>query len=153
MSVKNWHQIAIENENETKRIERIANELTDKELSIPMNAGWTISSVFAHMAFWDIRANKLTNKWLKSGIEPSSIDSDVINEVTREIFLKLPPRVAAQMAIEQARILDQLIKDLEPEFAENIVKNGVNVILERYLHRRKHLEEIEKIASANRRKK
>jgi hypothetical protein len=144
MDEKTWSQITIENEKETNRLEQLVNNLTDREVSAPMNAGWTVSSVLAHLAFWDIRAIKLINKWKQSGVEYSSLDTDIINEVTRELFIGLPPRVAANIAIEKARMLDRMIGDLEPGFIEKIKTIGQNVRLERYIHRRLHIDEIEK---------
>ena len=144
MSEKTWQQITIENQNETNRLAELVNKLTDRELSIPMDAGWTVSSVLAHLAFWDIRAIKLINKWKQSGVEYSSLDTDIINEVTREIFIELPPRVAANITIEKSRVLDRIIRDLEPDFVEKIRTIGKNVRLERYIHRQEHLDEIEK---------
>ncbi len=144
MSENTWQQITIENENETNRLERLVSKLTDQELSLPMDAGWTVSSVLAHLAFWDIRAMKLINLWKQSDVEYSALDTDIINEVTREIFIEMPPRIAANIAVEKARILDQILKELEPEFIEKIRTVGKNVRLERYIHRRLHLDEIEK---------
>jgi hypothetical protein len=144
MSEKTWTQIVVENENETDRLEVLVNNLTDRELSIPMEAGWTVSSVLAHLSFWDIRAIKLINKWKQSGVEYSALDTDIINEVTREIFNELPPRIAANFTIEKSRVLDRMIRDLDPEFMEKIKTIGRNVRLERYIHRRLHIEEIQK---------
>ena len=144
MSEITWQQIIIENENATHRLEELVNRLTDRELSTPMEAGWTVASVLAHMAFWDIRAVKLIDLWKQSGVEYSPLDTELVNEVTREIFIKLPPRVAAQVAIENARIVDQALKDLSPEFIEKIRTIGQNVRLERYVHRSLHVDEIEK---------
>ncbi len=145
MTENTWQQIIIENENATKRLEQLVNKLTDCELSHPMAAGWTVSSVLAHLAFWDIRAATLINKWKQSGVEYSSLDTDVINEVTRVIFNGLSPRVAANITIENARILDRLIRDLDPEFIEKIKTDGRNVRLERFIHREEHMDEIEKV--------
>jgi hypothetical protein len=144
MNEKTWSQIIIENETESDRLEDLVNKLTDRELSIPMEAGWTVSSVLAHLAFWDIRAIKLINKWKQRGVEYSALDTDIINEVTREIFNELPPRVAANFTIEKSRVLDRIIRDLDPEFMEKIKTIGQNVRLERYIHRRLHIEEIQK---------
>ena len=144
MAENTWQQIIMKNENATKRLEVLVNKLTDRELSHPMAAGWTISSVLAHLAFWDIRAATLINKWKQSEVEFSSLDTDVINEVTRVIFNGLPPRVAANITVENARILDQLIGELEPEFIEKIKTDGRNVRLERFTHREEHMDEIEK---------
>jgi hypothetical protein len=144
MSEKTWQQIIMENENETHRLEELVNRLTDQQLSTPMEAGWTVASVMAHLAFWDIRVVKLIELWKKSGVEYSPMDTELINEVTRELFIKLSPRVAAQIAIENARIVDRSIKDLSPDFIEKIRTVGQNVRLERYVHRSLHMDEIEK---------
>lgn len=150
MSEQAWQQLNEYNRTETDRIKELADRLTDKQLLTPMPAGWTVSAVLAHLAFWDIRAIKLIDLWRQNGVEYSAIDTDVINEVTRELFTGLPPRIAAQIAIAQAVALDQLIAELaaEPDFVEQIRTIGKNVILERYHHRRMHLGEIEQILMA-----
>ena len=145
MAEDTWQQIIIKYENATKQLEALVNKLTDRELSHPMAAGWTVSSVLAHLAFWDIRAATLINKWKQSGVEYSSLDTDVINEVTSVLFNGLPPRVAANITVENARILDRLIGDLDPELIEKIKTDGRNVRLERFTHREEHMDEIEKL--------
>lgn len=142
-----WQQLNENNQAETNRMKELAARLTDAQLLTPMPAGWTVSAVLAHLAFWDIRAIKLITLWRQNGVQYSALDTDVINEVTRELFIGLPPRVAAQIAIAQATTLDQVIAGLgaEPDFVERIRTVGKNVILERYHHRRLHLGEIERI--------
>ena len=60
------------------------------------------------------------------------------------MFLALPPRAAARLAIEKAHLVDQAIAELDPEFIEKIKTVGKNVRLERYIHRRLHMDEIER---------
>jgi hypothetical protein len=144
MNELTWKQILENNVIETDRLEELAHKCSDADLSRPMDAGWTIAAVLAHLAFWDIRAAKLIDLWKQKDVEYSPLDTDLVNEVTREIFLELPPRAAANFAIEKARIVDRAIAELEPELIENIRTVGKNVRLERYIHRRTHLEEIEK---------
>jgi hypothetical protein len=109
-----------------------------------MAAGWTVSAVLAHLAFWDQRAITLIEKWKKEGISESPIDFDVVNEVTRRLCLAIEPREAAQLAITLANEIDQVITDLNPEMVEAILTKGVTVRLNRADHRRTHLVEIEK---------
>jgi hypothetical protein len=142
MTDLSWAQIIQENEMATQQLEKLVAKLTDSELSTPMEAGWSVSAVLVHLAFWDMRATTLIHKWSTQGVGPSPIDTDVINKVTRELCLNIPPRTAAAFAVEKAKLLDQLIAGLVPEFVEKIKKDGTTVHLQRFVHRRMHMEEI-----------
>ena len=144
MAEQTWQEITAENEKETRRLEGLIKKLTDRELSLPMEAGWTVASVLAHMAFWDIRAARLIDLWKQKGVEYSPLDADLVNKVNREIFLALPPRAAAELALDKARSIDRLLTNLDPAFIEKVRTIGQNVRLERFNHRRLHLDEIEK---------
>jgi hypothetical protein len=45
-----------ENTRERERLIALVARLTDEELSLSLEMGWTIASAFAHLAFWDQRA-------------------------------------------------------------------------------------------------
>jgi hypothetical protein len=143
MSENSWTQTNQANELETNRMETLLQSWTDDELCMALNAGWTVSAVLAHLAFWDIRAMKLIGLWKQKGVAYSAIDTDIINEVTREIFLALPARPNALFAVAKAREVDKMISELDPVRVEQIRQVGQNVRLERYPHRRTHLDEIE----------
>jgi hypothetical protein len=143
-----WREVLEKNQTERQHLEQLAQKLTVEDLSQSMEAGWTVSAVLAHLAFWDIRAYILITQWNRSGVGPSAIDTDVINEVTRELCLAIPPRAAAQLALDKALALDNLLAALKPELIEAIRTVGTTVHLERSAHRRLHLEEIEKTLSA-----
>jgi hypothetical protein len=138
-------------ENATSRHEltALANRLTDEQLSHPLEAGWTAASVFAHLAFWDQRALILIHKWQNEGVTPSPIDVDVINEVTRPLFNAMLPRVAVQLVIATAEAVDKAIEQLAPEFIAKIETDGKTVRLNRALHRRDHIAQIEQAVGQN----
>ena len=148
MDKAEWLQVLEKNELECAHLERLAQTLTAEQLSRPMEAGWTVSAVLAHLAFWDIRASTLINKWRQTGVEPSAIDTDVINEVTRRLCLAIPPRAAAQLALDSALSLNGLLEELDPALIESIRTAGTTVHLDRFEHRGLHLGEIEKALSA-----
>jgi len=81
----------IENTHELAHLVALVGKLTDQDLSHPLDAGWTVSAVLAHLAFWDIRAVVLLKKWELEGIGPSPIDTDVVNEVVRYHCLLIAP--------------------------------------------------------------
>jgi hypothetical protein len=133
-----------DNARENAHLRQVAEDLSDDDLSLPMEAGWTVSALLAHLAFWDQRAITLIGKWKKDGVGPSPIDTDVVNEATRRLCLAVPPRQAAELAVALADEVDQLIAGLGPEMVDAIQTRGTTVKLKRADHRRTHLGEIEK---------
>ena len=138
-------EIIRDNARENEHIKKLVESLSDKDLRVPLEAGWTVSAVFAHLAFWDQRAITLIAKWKKEGISESPIDIDVVNEVTRRLCLAIEPRKAAELAMTLADELDKTISGLTPEMVEAIQAKGTTVKLRRADHRRTHLKEIEEI--------
>jgi hypothetical protein len=132
-----------ENRVELERLNSLINRLTDADLEHPLDASWTVSAVLAHLAFWDRRASLLIQKWEKEGITPSPIDVDVVNEANRIMFHAIPGRVAGALASASAAAVDQAIERLSPELAAKIEASGKTLRLNRALHRREHLDQIE----------
>jgi 7-keto-8-aminopelargonate synthetase-like enzyme len=134
-----------ENARENEHLRELVERLSETDLRIPLEAGWTVSAVLAHLAFWDQRAITLIEKWKQEGVSESAIDVDVVNEATRRLCLAIQPGKAAQLAITTAGEIDQLIMDLNPEMVDAISTKGTTVKLNRADHRRAHLGEIEKV--------
>lgn len=126
-----------------EHLKRLVNQLTDEELARPLEAGWTVAGVLAHLAFWDQRALVLLKKWMAEGISPSPMDVDIVNEAMRLHCLAIPPRAAAELALASAHDIDQAIAQLSPAMLANVETKGQTVRLNRAHHRRAHLEQIE----------
>lgn len=136
-----------ENNAERERLRALVERLSDEELSRPMAAGWTVAGVLAHMAFWDARALYFMDKW-KSGIAPSAADYepediDWVNDAAKPLCLALPPRTAAQLALQLAEETDQRVEALSDEMLAQIVAIGQPFNLSRANHRKEHLDDIE----------
>ncbi len=138
---------AYDAENNAGRAELSAliGRLTDAQLSTSMPAGWTVAAVLAHLAFWDQRALTLLRQWKESGVAPSPIDTHLINEVTRVLFLAIPPRAAAELALTCAEEIDRAIAALDPALLAEVETKGTTVVLNRARHRRAHLDEIKQV--------
>ena len=134
-----------DNAREYVHLRQVIERLSDADLGISMEAGWTVSAVLAHLAFWDQRALTLIGKWKKAEVGPSPIDTDVVNEATRSLCLSIQPHQAAELAVRLAGEVDRIIADLTPEMLEAIQTKGTTVKLRRADHRRTHLAEIEKV--------
>jgi hypothetical protein len=133
-----------DNASENAHLRELVKRLSDAELRQSLEAGWTVSAVLAHMAFWDQRTITLIGKWQKEGLGPSAVDTDVVNEASRVLCLAIAPPQAAELSVRLADEIDQLISGLSPEMLEAILTKGTTVNLRRAKHRRTHLGEIEK---------
>jgi hypothetical protein len=137
------------NNAERERLEKFVSRCTDADLGRPMPAGWTVAALLAHIAFWDERARILFERWQTDGIAPTAeADIDWINDSAKPMFLALPPREAAELAIRIARAVDRTVEALPDEMlARNAAAGGpLNVV--RAAHRRQHLDELEHHARA-----
>jgi hypothetical protein len=128
---------------ERQRLEGLVQRLTDAELGTALSDGWTVAGVLAHLAFWDRRAVILVERWRKQGIGRSDADINAINDAAKADWLALPPRVAAHQALEAARAIDAAL-DAAPALVEQIVAIGYPINPSRAVHRREHLDEIER---------
>ncbi len=134
--------ITKENRESLKLYKELLSHYTNDQLSTPMPAGWTVSAVLVHLAFWDHRAFVLLEKWEKDGIVFSPNDIDVVNDATKLLCLAVPPLKAVDMFLKSAEIIDQKISTLDAQWAADVVEKGKNVNLSRAHHRMMHLEDI-----------
>jgi len=134
-----------ENLKECKRLCSLVERLSDEQLSITMENGWTIAVAFAHLAFWDQLYLRLLKKWKSDGVAPSPIDIDVINDSLLPLWLALPPRSAANLAVTSAEAIDRELEEAPSELISDIQKLGEKFRLYRSIHRKMHLDEIEKV--------
>lgn len=139
-----FNSLLADNKAEREHLIALVSKLSDEQLAHPMEAGWTVAAVLAHLAFWDQRGMVLLEKWGHEGIGPSPIDTDVVNEVTRTLLLAIPPRQAAQLAIDCAARIDEAIERLSLQRVADVAEKGKTVRLNRADHRRTHLGEIER---------
>jgi DinB family protein len=140
-----------ENDAERERLRSLVARMSDADLSRPMPGGWTVAAVLAHVAFWDARAIYFIDKWGPDG-EPSTYqeeDTDAINDSAKPLCLALRPRDAAQLALRIAEESDEKVKTLSDAMLVKIgAKGGPPFNLARAIHRREHLDDIERAYGA-----
>ncbi|MDX1995913.1 MAG: DinB family protein [bacterium] len=133
------------NDAERVRLRALIERISDEDLMRPMPAGWTIAGILAHLAFWDARVLYFTDKWA-NGTDPAETvwgieDVDSINDPAKQLCLGMPPRAAAQLALEMAEAADQRVASLSDDLLEKATA-GLPFSLSRANHRREHLDEI-----------
>lgn len=134
------------NERERRRLEALVAKLDDGALSRAMPAGWTVSGVLAHLAFYDHRIVLLVDHLKKDETvrDFNHADVDLINDAAKPTQLALPPRKAAELAVAAARAADGAVESLTDEQLAKNTSLGTPIFLERADHRREHLDEIDR---------
>jgi Mycothiol maleylpyruvate isomerase N-terminal domain len=136
-----------ENRGQLERLRGLVDKLGDRELAGPMEAGWTVAAVLAHLAFWDQRTVVLLDRWDGGrGTPPPAYDEggvDWINDAGKPLCLALPPRVAARLAIDAAIAADERVANLSEAQLQAIGAGNHPINPRRAEHRREHLDEIE----------
>ena len=148
MSADRTHEA--ETDAERARLRALVTRLSDEELSRPMPAGWTVAAVLAHIGFWDARATFWLDKWGRgappSAYEPENVEA--VNDSAKPLCLALPPRVAAQLALRLAEEADGKVKALSDAMLAKIrATGGPPFNLSRAIHRKEHLDDIERAFS------
>ncbi|HET7235524.1 MAG TPA: DinB family protein [Actinomycetota bacterium] len=137
-----------ENDRERARLRDLLERMSDEDLRRPMADGWTIAAVLVHAAFWDYRIVSWLERWGPdgSGPEPTYDEGDVdwVNDSNKPIFLAIPPRVAAGVAMDAAEAADRAVEQVSDDLLAAIERAGFNVNPNRWDHRREHLDEIER---------
>lgn len=142
-----------ENAAERERLRSLVTRLSDEDLGRPMPAGWTVSAVLAHVAFWDARAIFWIDKWGR-GVEPSAPDYETredvewMNDSAKPLCLELRPRDAARLALRLAEEADRKVEALSDEMLAKIRAAGSPFNLSRADHRKEHLDDLERVLSA-----
>ena len=129
-----------QNRASTERIRALAARLTDEEMQTKVGEHWTVGIVFAHLAWWDRRVLYVLDRTEKDGkLFIPEIDI-VVNDLSLPLWAAIPPRAAAQSAIETAETLDKRLEDYSPELLEEIYNYNKRWVI-RALHRGEHLDE------------
>jgi hypothetical protein len=133
-----------ENARERERLSSLVERLTDEQLSFPLGNDWTIAVALAHLAFWDQRSLVLIRKWKNSKIiEPSPIDINVTNDALLSLWLLLPLRKAANLAVSCAESIDRELEETSEEMIGQIENLEGKSRIYRSIHRKMHLDQIE----------
>jgi hypothetical protein len=145
-------QFVVENARERKRLHNLVNNITDEELTTTLyEEGWTIAVALAHLAFWDNRRLVLVRKWKQNGVTPvPNIDVDITNDTLVPFLLAIPPRKAAELATLTAEALDHELEEASLDLIAAMEALGDRHALNRSIHRKMHLDEIEALLRTKR---
>src|SRR5262245_54044289 len=122
------------------RIRALAERLTDEEMQTRVGEHWTVSILFAHLAWWDQRVIHILDMTEKNGkLFALEIDT-VVNDLSLPLWAAIPAREAARIAIETSEALDQRLENCPSASLEEIYNHNKRWVI-RALHRNEHLDE------------
>ena len=130
-----------------QRLKSLSQRLTDTDLALSTDYGWTVSALLAHLAFWDQRVLVILRRWQAEGLDPSPIDAMAVNDSLKVICHALEPRTAVDLCLVSAEAVDAELETLSPEFVKQIEEHAqatdTQFRMNRALHRSGHLDDIE----------
>ena len=136
-----------QNAESRRRLESIVRGLSDSDLALTTDYGWTVAGLLAHLAFWDHRLSVILHRWQTAGFDPSEIDAGAVNDALRVICHAIEPRTAAELAIIAAEKVDAELDTLSADFSKQLEEHaeatGTQFRMNRSLHREGHLNDIE----------
>lgn len=119
--------------------------------AVPLDGGWTVSAVLAHLAFWDRWVEERWRRYATLGRFddlPDDID-DLANAAARDAWLAVPAQAALAMARQAAATVTSRIESLPLEAVRAAVDSNREALVDRTRHWRPHLDDIRRAVSSD----
>jgi hypothetical protein len=115
--------------------------------SIELPGGWTAAALLAHLAFWDAFGAARLEKFARDR-QPMELGSDTLTEFINAAGMAqwraTLPAAAGDLATGAAAAIDRLVDGLPADVLDEIRAMKRPRLLDRSLHRKEHLDEIER---------
>ena len=131
-----------------RRLESVTHRLSEADLHRTTSDGWSVASLFAHLAFWDQRVLVLLRRWKEKGVDESPVDSDAMNDALQPLCRALDPHTAVQLCLASAEAADAELETITSDLMAQIEASPTHFRFNRGLHRNDHLDQIERLLSA-----
>jgi len=134
-----------------RRLRALAEGADERYLQSPLGDGWTVAVALAHLAFWDGWVLARWDQYGRDGTVEELPDCvvDLANAAGLPQWLALAPRRCAELAVDAAEAVDDLIKRLPPAAVEEVIATGRPAMADRSVHRSSHLDDIERAIASH----
>jgi hypothetical protein len=109
-------RLTAENTRQRERLRALVDRLSDADLERPLGHGWTVAAALVHLAFWDLRAVALMDRYERDG----------------------------KVTASAAEAVDRRIERLGEATLAAVAAAGPPFRPDRHLHRAEHLDEIDR---------
>jgi hypothetical protein len=135
-----------ENNAERARLKAIVARLTDADMARAMSEQWTVGVGLMHLAFWDGLSLSKFEEWERMGtvqIPPMQDMVDGINHAMLPWWRTIAPAHIRHAVVAAAEAVDHKAETLPAPIVEAILAVRPRS-LTRAIHRRQHLDQIER---------
>ena len=126
----------------TNRLRALVDHLSDQALQQPVGEHWTVAIALAHLAFWDRRVLLGLDAVEREGKLNIPVIDISVNDLSLPLWAAIPPRAAANIAVESAAALDERLANFPPALLDELYRHNQRWV-ERAIHRDAHLDEVE----------
>ncbi len=127
----------------------LLDRLSDADLEHDLGEGWTVAAMLGHLDFYDFRIAALAAHWHQTGaVTPSPLDADILNVALLPVWLSVPPRRAAELALQAAQGANAVVAGLAAGTLSQLEAVGNPLKLDRAEHRQEHIDQIERALAA-----
>lgn len=142
------------NERARVSLATLAATLSPDDFEADADGGWTVASVFAHLAFWDRWQEGRWRAAAATGLAcppalPDGID-DLVNGALDALVHRLPGDRAVSAWLAAAESLDEVIAGLPSASVQAALDSGLERLVERSRHRLEHLDQVERALAGRR---
>jgi hypothetical protein len=135
------------NDASRERLSARLDDLTVDELMTPVEGGWTVGGLLAHLAFWDRLVEQRWGLAAREGqTTPIGLDdelTDLINDAAMPAWLAVNAARLSGIVLEAAAAVDSVVAEVSDESVVAIEGEGRPRLLDRSRHRTLHLDAIE----------
>lgn len=123
----------------------LVGRLSDADLAKSLGGGWTVATALGHLAFWDMRAATMADRWKRDNrVSGANIDDEGVNEAIEPLLLAAPGRSLATIALAAAAAANTAIGRLPADLLVRTLAHDAVFNAARHEHRREHIQQIER---------
>ena len=139
-----------DNKIQNDRLKSLLDKLSTARWAQDIGGGWTIGTMLCHLAFWDQLTSVRLELWKEKGrlaVIPDEDNINSINDSMRFIFAAVDYEHGKSLIKKSTDEIDALARSLTPAQLAELESTGRERWFKRSLHRRHHLDRIERALS------
>jgi hypothetical protein len=127
-----------------RRLTDLLGRLREAEFVRPLEEGWTVGAVLAHVAFWDRAGRARWARYGQDGAVEEFPDTliDIVNDACLEDWRALDPALLASRVLAAAEEIDALIAALPDAAVAHALATNRAFLVDRSGHRDEHIAAI-----------
>ena len=136
-----------ENNKSRMTLLNLLNQTDAGRWDISIKGGWTVGTLFCHIAFWDKMTTHRLAQWSQSGklaVLPDQENIEAINASVRSMCSAIPCEAGKELVSNSMMEIDDLVSRLNSSQIKELEESGRARWFQRNLHRELHVSALEK---------